>query len=211
MDILLFGTYLVTISALIVTPGPNVLLMVSHSLEHGTRAALANALGGVSAALVLITIALFGVAALVPAPWMPWLSLAGSFYLIWLSVSALVKTNPGSPSDKVTPAPRKATGHFYRAAFFTGISNPKDILFFVLFLPQFLDKSLGRPTGSLLLAAGWFVCDFGLMFGYGLGAHRLARVFQGPGIVWAKRGVGGVLGVIGLVLAVASCREIFYR
>ena len=49
------------------------------------------------------------------------------------------------------------------------------------------------------------------MVGYGLASHRLARTFQGPGIVWVKRGVGGILGVIGLVLLGISAKEIFYK
>lgn len=203
MNYLLLGGYVLAVSVLIATPGPNAFLMITHSLSYGNKAIVRNALGGVSAALILMALALFGVAQFVPQSILPYLSLLGGAYLFvlglknWNNAKRIVPSEDEHGAGVMEP-------NFFREAFLAGISNPKDLLFFILFLPQFIDTSVPLWQGALVLMALWFVCDFGIMSAVGLVAGQLKQ-FLTPHRQWfLARILSTIMMGLGLILLLST-------
>ena len=197
MNLWLFGTYMLAVAALMATPGPNIFLMVTHSITYGRVAIVPNALGGMTAAFILICLALFGVAQWLPKSFLPYLALVGAAYLLWLAWrnwhSAVRIHAPGV--GEAAPRP-----HFFRDALLAGLSNPKDLLFFILFLPQFVDPKLPLWQNALWLLGGWMVCDFSIMSSYGLLAERFKRLLSGRKQYLVARVLSIIMATLGLIL-----------
>jgi threonine/homoserine/homoserine lactone efflux protein len=137
----LFPAFLLAAWVLILTPGPDMLFVIGQTLAGGTRRGWAAMLGILSGAMVHVALAASGAAALIAASPMLFeaLRLAGAAYLIWLGVGALRAAWRGG--GRLVPAApvRRA----FRDGFLTNLTNPKVILFFLAFLPQFVDPARG--------------------------------------------------------------------
>lgn len=141
--------FLLAVLALFLSPGPNMAFVLSHGVAHGPRGGFAAALGISSADLVHTLFAATGVTALVAA-WPPSFDLlryAGALYLLWLAVQAL-RSNGGLPAGaKAQPS---AFARIVRMAFLNNLVNPKALLFFMVFLPQFVDPARGSVPLQLV-------------------------------------------------------------
>ncbi len=140
--------FLLACVAVMVVPGPAVTLIVANGLRHGRRAGLLN-VPGVQLGLALTAgVALLGLASLIAAmgAWFVWVRLAGAAYLIWLGCKMLM----GSAQIENGAAPREPRGGFFAQGLAVSLSNPKTLLFFGAFFPQFLEA--GRdPTLQVLI------------------------------------------------------------
>jgi threonine/homoserine/homoserine lactone efflux protein len=141
--------FLLAVLALFLSPGPNMAFVLSHGVAHGPRGGFAAALGISSADLVHTLFAATGVTALVAA-WPPSFDLlryAGALYLLWLAVQAL-RSNGGLPAGaKAQPS---VFARIVRMAFLNNLVNPKALLFFMVFLPQFVDPARGSVPLQLV-------------------------------------------------------------
>jgi threonine/homoserine/homoserine lactone efflux protein len=141
---------------LLLTPGPAVLYIVARSIDQGRRAGLVSMLGVHAGTLVHIAAAAAGVSALLAASATAFgiVKYLGAAYLIYLGVRRLVHRAPVASVD--VPAPRRL-----RRAFLDGVVvnvlNPKTALFFLAFLPQFVDVSRGRVGAQTLVLGVIFV------------------------------------------------------
>jgi threonine/homoserine/homoserine lactone efflux protein len=188
---------------LIITPGPDMLYVISRGIAHGRRAGVLSAVGVVSGILVHTAVAAFGLAVLLQASAAAFLvvKLAGALYLIYLGVKSL--------RDKGTfELPGRATTSNVRALLWQGvlsnILNPKVAIFFLAFLPQFVNPESDNVPAQMILLGLTFAL-FGLCFllvvGYTAGtlggrfAHhaRLSDVMH-----WIS---GNVLIALGMRLA----------
>ena len=144
---------------LIVTPGPAVLFIVARSLEHGRRGGLASALGVATGGLVHVAAAALGLSALVLSSALAFsvVKWAGAAYLVFLGLRTLLAPAPvpASPVSAAAPAPdlRRTFGQ----GILVNILNPKTALFFLAFLPQFVDVRRADVTTQLLVLGGLFV------------------------------------------------------
>lgn len=138
-EILLF--FAATTLALLLVPGPSVLFIVARTLEHGRRGGLTSMLGVETGALVHVAAATVGLGALVAASpgALLVLKLAGAAYLLYMGVRAL---RGGGEAG----APTGTTGRLYRQGLLVDALNPKTAMFFIAFLPQFID-----PAGDVAL------------------------------------------------------------
>ncbi|MFW3894753.1 LysE family translocator [Pseudomonas bharatica] len=179
MNTTLLIAYLGTIVLLIATPGPVVLLVVDAASRSGTASAIRTALGANAASLVLVAAAagvLAGALALSPHL-LQWGALAGCLFIGWLGFSGLRDGGEGETSPD-----RKANGWWQ--GFLIGISNPKDILFFVALFPQFIPVTGSFGTSVGLLALLWLLVDLGILALYiGLMRHALAQRYR----AWVSR------------------------
>ncbi len=179
MNTTLLVAYLGTVVLLIATPGPVVLLVVEAASRSGTASAVRTALGANAASLVLVAAAaavLAGALALSPQL-LQWGALAGCLFIGWLGISGLRDGGAGES----TPV-RKASGWWQ--GFLIGISNPKDILFFVALFPQFIPVTGSFGTSVGLLALLWLLVDLGILALYiGLMRHALAQRYR----AWVSR------------------------
>jgi len=143
--------------ALITVPGPSVIFIVTRSLEHGRRAGLVSMLGVEAGALVHVVAAAVGLSALLASSAVAFtiVKYAGAAYLIVLGLQALRRSGAGS----VEAPPPVSGATLFRQGAVVNLFNPKVAIFFLAFLPQFVD-----PTGgAVALQVGLLgLCFIGL-------------------------------------------------
>ncbi|WP_324753588.1 LysE family translocator [Roseovarius sp. Pro17] len=189
-------------TALVLIPGPTVLLVLSYALSKGRGVALASAGGVALGDLVAMTASLMGLGALVLASATLFTALKwiGAAYLIWLGVK-LIRSAPSAGLTLPDGAQVTGRGVFWHAAAVTAL-NPKSIVFFIAFVPQFvvLDAAL-TPQFAILI--GTFVGLAALnALVYALLADRMRARIARPGVIaWLTRAGGGALIAMGLATA----------
>ena len=191
---------------LLLSPGPNMALVVSQGLAYGPRGGIAVALGIVVADLVLTLLVVAGVAAMLAA----WpnsfdvLRFAGAAYLMWLARQAVRRRRGGS----LPVAEPRSTRSIVQLSVLTSLLNPKALIFFLLFLPQFVDPNRGQ-VGLQLTVLGLVLTATAFVFHAGLGilsakARRLASG-QSTSTVWLDRLQAAVfLGIAFRLLLIQS-------
>jgi len=174
MNYALIGIYLTSIILLIATPGPVVALVLHAAAQNGFRHAVLKILGTNAASLVLIFIAALIISGVfvVHDMLLAWISLVGCLFIGWLAFQALQKhySKPqaynSQNSDKNPSRSPLTSKSAIINGFLVGISNPKDIIFFVAFFPQFINVTGQFQTSLALLTFMWILCDFLILFLY---------------------------------------------
>jgi homoserine/homoserine lactone efflux protein len=155
MSLELYLAFCLASAVLILIPGPNVALIVANSVAHGPRYGLLTVSGTTSAAVIQLLLTILGMTTLltVMADWFDWLRWAGVVYLVYLGVRAW----RAMPIDltKARPEPR-SPGNIYLRGFLVSLTNPKTLLFYGAFLPQFVNLQ-GNVTAQLVLLAVTFL------------------------------------------------------
>jgi len=139
MSIEVYLAYVLSCLVIVVVPGPTVTVIVANSLHHGTRAGLLNMLGTQVGEAIIIVVAGIGLTSLIETmgQWFDWLRLAGAAYLIWLGWK-MIRLAGESGAGAPVQAPR---GGFTMQGCLVALSNPKTLLFFGAFFPQFIDPT----------------------------------------------------------------------
>jgi threonine/homoserine/homoserine lactone efflux protein len=137
MPLQLYVAYVAACVVIVIVPGPTVTLIVANSLTHGTRAGLINVAGTQFALAVLIGIVAVGMASIVATMgwWFDWVRLIGAAYLVWLGIK-LMRSSGALGEIAASPQPG---GGFFWQGFLVLLSNPKALLLFGAFIPQFVD------------------------------------------------------------------------
>jgi threonine/homoserine/homoserine lactone efflux protein len=150
--------YLLAATGLSLSPGPNGLLALTHGALHGGRKALYTIFGGALGFVVVIALSMFGIGALLQTSllWLTVMKWVGGAYLVWLGIQAW-RAEPVSLDVKGAPLPRSGWSLFRQGAL-SALTNPKGILFFAAFLPQFID-----PARSLWLQFAVMAGTFALI------------------------------------------------
>lgn len=142
---------------LAITPGPDMALQLSRAINYGRAHGLACAAGAMTGVLVHTTLAALGISVLiVAAPTLFWvLKIAGAVYLIWLAWQAIVHGGGLrlAAAAKKVPTLRQS----YMAGVGINLLNPKVVLFFVTFLPQFVDAHDPAASGKLFFLGAEFI------------------------------------------------------
>ena len=179
--------------ALVALPGPNIAYLLTRSIADGRRAGIVSALGIETGTLVHITAAAAGLSALLAssATAFTFVKYAGAAYLIYLGIRVLLA---GEPADQARP-PSPAGAHVYGQAVMVQVLNPKVAVFFLAFLPQFVDPD--RPAalqivvlGAVIVAIGAIV-HMALALVAGSAARRVHRHRNGRR--WSSRRASGCL------------------
>ena len=147
--------FVLTCTAIAVTPGPAFSVIVDQSLRAGRMAGLAAVLGNASGLVVWATASGLGLTALIRASEVAFIALkvAGAVYLCWLGIKALRRSRA---TDTELPGPRNGGGaRFagYRAGVITNLANPKAAVLYLALLPQFLPAHGNVATSTALLAS----------------------------------------------------------
>jgi threonine/homoserine/homoserine lactone efflux protein len=183
VNLALLVSFLAAVLLIQLVPGPGMLFIVANGITGGARAGVAAAFGAAAGMVVHTVAAALGLAALfLHAPLAyDLVRIAGAGYLLWLAAKAFRATGPAVPARLGTPeAPVRAARVFVRALA-NNLANPKVILFFVSYLPQFVDRSRGHVTvqflilGLLFLLVGLVVVDLPIGLCAGRAGQLLAR------------------------------------
>lgn len=187
--------------ALLLIPGPTVLLVLSYALSKGRSVAVASALGVATGDFIAMTVSLAGLGALIAtsAALFTTLKWIGAIYLVWLGIK-LIRSAP-SQGLTLPEADITSSGVFAHNALVTAL-NPKSIAFFIAFVPQFIDTSAALlPQFAILIAT--FVTLAALnALAYALAAGRLRSVIKRPSVItWITRCGGATLVAMGILTA----------
>ncbi|MBL8673362.1 MAG: LysE family translocator [Rhodospirillales bacterium] len=171
--------YLAFIAACVVVaavPGPMVALVVANSLTHGARAGLANVAGAQLGLAIMLGTLVVGLATVVATmgAWFDWLRLVGAADLVWIGVKML-RAGGGGLAPGAVAAPR---GGFFLQGLLVMLSNPKVLLFFGAFIPQFVDSGGDRATQVVVLGATAMAVAALSDGAYALLAARAARTLS---------------------------------
>ena len=160
MEISNWLIYFAAVLGLTLTPGPNGLLALTHGAIYGTRKTIATILGGSLGFATVIGLSMFGIGALLAASAQALIVLKflGGAYLVWLGIQVWRSPSLGESSPKVLSSVSGAS--LFRQGALAALTNPKGILFFVAFLPQFIDPSISLLTQFVVMAATFVVIEF---------------------------------------------------
>jgi threonine/homoserine/homoserine lactone efflux protein len=190
-------------AVLLAIPGPTVVLIISYALGHGRRAAGSTVAGVALGDFTAMTASLLGLGALLAASATLFtvLKWVGAAYLIYLGVKLWRAPVAEQAADVEAPVERH--GRIFLHAYAVTALNPKSILFFVAFLPQFLDRSSPVPAQLLICEATFLVLATLNAFAYALLASAARRTIRRPGVQRVVNRTGGGLLIGAGTLAVA--------
>jgi threonine/homoserine/homoserine lactone efflux protein len=192
---------------LLITPGPAVLFIVARSVEHGRLAGFVTDLGIHSATLVHVLAAALGLSALLASSALAFsiVKYAGAAYLIWLGLKKIF--GPAAATEVGVESKKLGYGRLFRDGFIVNLLNPKTAIFFLAFLPQFVDPSRGHVATQVAILGLMFT---GLGFisdgCYALAASAAAQwLKRSRGYLRAERYISGVVFIgLGLTAAFAG-------
>jgi threonine/homoserine/homoserine lactone efflux protein len=206
MSVELWLVYLAAAIGLSLTLGPNGLLALTHGARFGARAAVATVFGGALGFFLLIAVSLAGMGALLTASETAFLvaKWIGAAYLVYLGVRLWFAPAPvvaaiDGPRARMAASPIR----LFSKGFLVAVSNPKAIIFFAAFLPQFMVPGMPFPVQLLLLGGTFVIVEIIYELGLVALAHRVA-----PWLAWYGRLFNRITGAtfvgIGATLATAQ-------
>lgn len=185
----------------ILIPGPLSLLMIGNSLNYGLLRSYPAFLGGVCASICLLSASALGLGALLMASEQVFsaLKIVGGLYLFYLAWQSWRQSRqPASAAQVPAAQSNPQFASLFGRAFVLGASNPKDILFFAAFLPQFLKADQPFVGQLITMIISWTLLDLACKLFYGLSAQGAARYLRsGKGQSWFNRVSAGLFGAAG--------------
>jgi RhtB (resistance to homoserine/threonine) family protein len=190
------------LALLTISPGQDMALVAKITLERGRRAALVTSLGICSGLLVHATASALGLSVILAtsAEAFTLVKLAGAAYLTYLGLRSLRDSFRAAVAAESAPRRRFATP--YVQGLLNNVLNPKVAIFYLTFLPQFIDPAGNVLAQSLLFAVAHAVLGIVWLSAYAYVLARLSRLFARSGVRrWLERVTGVVLVGLGLRLA----------
>lgn len=208
--IIQFPLFLIAVTALNLTPGPDIAYVAGQSIAQGKRAGILSALGvslGGCAHTVACAVGLTALIAASPGAFMA-IKWVGAAYLTYLGIRMLL-SSAGNATNEATPdAPQLSRGTLLFRGFVTNASNPKVLLFYIAFFPQFVAADSAHKTAAFLVLGAVFV-TLGLLNDCVVAwlAARAARAVRSKPVVrrWIDRVIGA--GFIGLGVRLALTKR----
>ena len=195
-----FTLFIITSIAVILMPGPAMLFVISNGLTRGPKASITAAFGTTTGVSFHMICAAFGLAVILKTSVVAFtvVKFAGAAYLIYLAIKTLLSREQivNDLSDN-----KKTSNSIFWRGIFINILNPKLSIFFLAFLPQFIDSNLTSATSqTLILGALFMAMTIAIFIGYGLFASLLRRKVLGSpkilkAIKWCFASIFMALGV----------------
>jgi len=201
-----FFGFLIAAVLITASPGPDNLLVLGMGMSKGRKQGIAFGLGCAMGCLSHTLLAVLGVSALLAAS--AWaftvLKVAGGLYLVWLGVQAL--RSAGGVQVHAAQAPAQSLSGLFLRGMLANAINPKVVLFFLSFLPQFVNPAQGSVPLQLALLGLVFTLQAALLFGLlGFFAGSVGQwINRQPRVgLWLDRVAGGIFIALGLKLIVS--------
>lgn len=206
MSLELWLVYLLAAIGLSLTPGPNGLLSLTHGAVFGFRSTVYTVFGGALGFLVLITASLVGLGALLAASEeaftvLKWVGAAYLVYLgfrTWRAPPPLISTIPGC--DKMNTA---RPLRLFSQGFLVAVSNPKGLIFFAAFLPQFMVAGMSFPVQLAIFGGTFVIVEVVYELLLAQAAQKIAPWLARHGR-WFNRATGGMFVGIGVAMTAMS-------
>lgn len=195
--------YCAAVVVMIATPGPVMLLVASAGLQGGYKRALQTIFGTNFASLILIVLSVLILkgALNINEHWLNGIKLLGCLYIAYIGFDILKDALTSSSSEN-TMTLSAASGGF-KKGFLVGISNPKDIIFFASFFPQFTGITADLNFSLMVLTLSWIILDFATLSVVYLSFSRLAKSACYPKLLVA-------CGVILIAVALYGIYEVWF-
>ncbi len=203
MDFNTWLIYLLAAIGLSLSPGPNGLLALTHGALHGRRKALYTIFGGAFGFVAIIALSMFGIGALLKASlaWLTVLKWIGGAYLVWLGIQ--IWRSPAIGVDIRGSVKPRAGWSLFRQGALSALTNPKALLFFAAFLPQFIDPARSLVVQFAIMAGTFAVIEIATELFIASMAHRLNPWLRRVGRRF-NQACGGVFIAIGIALPLRS-------
>jgi threonine/homoserine/homoserine lactone efflux protein len=198
MTVSTYLLYLAAVMLLVITPGPTMLMCATNALNHGPVRAMASAAGALTASLAVMALSAVGLGALLVASATAFtvLKIVGAAYLIWLGIRTMRGSAP--PLGKL---PRARSRSLFVQGLLVGASNPKALLFFAAFFPQFIDPAAPVLPQFMVLSLTFVALDALMLAACAAGVGRIAPLLRDTRIVrWINRVCGGLFTLLGGLL-----------
>jgi threonine/homoserine/homoserine lactone efflux protein len=191
--------YLVATFGLALSPGPNGLLALTHGALHGARKTSFTILGGATGFAVVIALSMFGIGALLQSSvvWLTVLKWVGGAYLVWLGIQ--VWRAPPIGMNESMVAGQRSGASMFREGALSALTNPKAILFFAAFLPQFIDPQRDLWVQFVILSATFVGVEIAYEFFVAAMAARIRPWLRRVGKTF-NRVCGGFFVALGAAL-----------
>jgi threonine/homoserine/homoserine lactone efflux protein len=191
--------------ALALLPGPIVTMVIANGLRYGTRAALTNVLGAQVGLAIVIGVVAVGLTSMMATMgyWFDWVRFAGAAYLVWLGIKLIRSPVEGVSTDETPPPPR---GGFFLQGFLVLLSNPKVLVFFGAFIPQFMNMDKPHIPQVALLGITFMATAVLTDGAYALLAGRARKFFSARRTRLMSRVSGGFMIGGGIWLALTRAR-----
>lgn len=202
MELKIWLVYLLAVIGLSLTPGPNSLLVLAHGALHGRARTLWTIGGGAVGFVVLIGLSMLGIGALLQSSAhalavMKWV---GGAYLVWLGIQLWrappmqLEALPSAQGERAVTG-----GRLFRQGLLAAISNPKVLLFYGAFLPQFIVPGRDLWLQFVVMAGTFAAVECLVEFGLASLAHRIRPWLQRTGRKF-NRSCGALFGLMGAAL-----------
>jgi homoserine/homoserine lactone efflux protein len=203
MDLHVWLIYLLAATGLSLSPGPNGLLALTHGALHGRRKALYTIFGGALGFVVVIALSMFGIGALLKASlvWLTVMKWFGGAYLVWLGIQ--VWRSPPIGVSIEGRAASRAGWSLFRQGALSALTNPKGLLFFAAFLPQFIDPVRSLWLQFCVMAGTFAAIEIATELFIASMAHRISPWLRRVGRRF-NQACGGVFVAIGAALPLRS-------
>lgn len=205
MQLEVWLTYVAACLILTATPGPSIFLGMIHSLNYGVRNTLYTALGDISANFIQMMLVAIGLGAIVAASETAFLTIKwfGVVTLCYLGLKMILSKETRGLSEATVPVSAASAKKLYIQGFMVAAGNPKAIVFFTAFFPQFIDPDRSLVTQMAIMCPTMALLDFFWVMFYSLSAKRMATTFrQKAGVI--NKGGGAVLVGAALFMAFAK-------
>ena len=201
MDIHTWLIYLLAAIGLSLSPGPNGLLALTHGALHGRRKALYTIFGGVFGFVCVIALSMFGIGALLQTSlvWLKVMKWVGGAYLVWLGVQVW-RSPPIGVEQSESAEPRGGWSLFQQGAL-SALTNPKAVLFFAAFLPQFIEPARSLVVQFMIMAGTFAAIEVTTEAFIASMAHRISPWLRRVGRRF-NQACGGIFVAIGIALPI---------
>jgi threonine/homoserine/homoserine lactone efflux protein len=191
--------YLLAATGLSLSPGPNGLLALTHGALHGRRKALYTIFGGAFGFIAVVALSMFGIGALLKTSveWLTVMKWLGGAYLVWLGIQVW-RSPPIGIDIRASAEPRGGWSMFQQGAL-SALTNPKGLLFFTAFLPQFIDPGRSLFIQFVIMAGTFAAIEIATEVFIASMAHRISPWLRRVGRRF-NQACGGLFVAIGVAL-----------
>ncbi len=203
MDLNTWLIYFLAAVGLSLSPGPNGLLALTHGALHGRRKALYTIFGGAFGFITVVALSMLGIGALLKASllWLTVMKWVGGAYLVWLGIQ--VWRSPPIGIEVRGPAQPRAGWSLFQQGALSALTNPKALLFFTAFLPQFIDPARSLFVQFVIMAGTFAVIEIATEVFIANMAHRISPWLRRVGRR-VNQACGGLFVAIGVALPLRS-------